>query len=625
MISSISSYLTPTGDLILKERQLTTLPKTIITISSSIIQLDLRNNSITHLNSIISSLTHLRSLDLRHNHLETISEDIISLIHLKILRLDNNNLTSLPIELFSLTSLTILTLNRNSVYSLPIQISNLKNLMSLVISSNHLKDVPKELSLLKKLKILYLHGNDFTMVPSSICNLVSVIEFSLEWFRYTVPPLPRVLKNKIGEAIIDSLRTLCNTAMVRGKEEIGIIDFLKHFSEDSFEISRVDMRHRTALHIAVLSGDNGVIQGLVSAGCPLDTLDADGFSAFVLALKENNIKAASLLIENNADLSIGGGCFGSALNLAVLKSEPKLVYKLLSSGLSPNTADFRGNTSLHSLVEVFDKQKHQNTLIGDMLIQHGAELNRENNEKWTPVHLAAKEKQTSALKWMKKKNIILGIERKDGFDFSKQGGAHGWTSLHIASHSGDYNTAEVLINIGTKPSLKNYDGKTPKDTSRGNLALFKYLSRIEKDSYKFRQGKKNDMRFEINKKNHEMSTICEEYKLIYEAFCFKEREELEKLYEESENAIVKSDSVYLVSLFQQKKSSRMLYKAKKSKEILVKNEVIHAMQFMKEFSHGTSRSMTSLKVDRLLAPQASLPNLMEFVEEETRVDTLLMM
>lgn len=624
MIASISSYLTPTGDLVLKEKQLTALPKGIASISSSIIQLDLRNNSITHLNNVMSSLTHLRSLDLRHNLLETISEDIISLIHLKILRLDNNSLTTLPVELFSLTSLTILTLNRNSVYSLPPQVSGLKNLMSLVISSNHLKHVPYELSCLKKLKILYLHGNDFTVLPTSLHELMNLIEFSLEWFRYSVPPLPRVLKNKIGEAIIDSLRSLCNTALMRGRKEIGLLDFVKHFSEDSFDIGRVDLRSRTALHVAVLSGDNGVIQGLVSAGCPLNALDADGFSAFVLALKENNIKAATLLIESNADLTIGGGCFGSALNLAVLKSDPKLVGKLLASGLSPNSADFRGNTCLLSLIEVFDKNKHQNTLIGDMLVQYGADLNKENNEKWSAVHLAAKEKQLSAIKWMKKTNTLLGLERRDGFDFNKQGGAHGWTALHIASHSGDYNTVEVLVSVGAKPSLKNYDGKTPKDTSRGNLALFKYLSRIEKDCHRFKQEKKINMCWEINKKNNEISTICDEYRMIYEAYCFKEREELEELYEESENAIVKSDTVYLVGLFRQKKSSKMLYKSKKSKEPLIKKEAIHAMQFMKDYSYETSRSMTSLKSHRHITPQASLPNLLEFVEEETRVDTLLM-
>ena len=67
MISDLASYLTVTGDLILKEKMLTGIPKNILPLVNQIMHLDLRKNSITHLNSCISSLLHLRSLDLRNN------------------------------------------------------------------------------------------------------------------------------------------------------------------------------------------------------------------------------------------------------------------------------------------------------------------------------------------------------------------------------------------------------------------------------------------------------------------------------------------------------------------------------------------------------------------------------
>lgn len=624
MIGNILNYLTPTGDLILKEKHLNTIPSSLSAFSNQIIHLDLRNNNISHLNSTLPSLTHLRSLDLRYNSLETLTEEISALTHLKILRLDNNHLTTLPIELFTLTSLSILTLNRNSLFQLPVQIKALKNLLSLIISSNCLKALPDEISALKKLKILYIHGNDFTRIPTSLYKLHDLTELSLEWFRYAVPPLPRVLKNKIGEAIIESFRSLCSKFEGKDKDFIELKDFAGYFSEEIYDVNRVDLRNRNALHVAVLSGDNGVIYGLINAGCDINAVDSDGYSPFILSLKENNIIAASILMQAGADLYIGTGNYGSALNIAVSKSEPKLVSKLLDAGLDPNTPDYKGNTSLHSLFEVFDKQKHRNCIIGNLLLSRGAVLNLENNDKWTAMHLCVKEKQIEAVKWVKKVNKQLRMEKTEGFDVNQLGGAHGWTPLHIACHLGEYEIAETLISAGASPILKNYDGKTAKDTSKGNLALFKYMSRLEKTCFKYFLPKKIEIKCENYKKMFDISKIIDSYQVLYTSFQFKDREEIEELIEEIENPSVKSDAIYLAGQFKHKKTCKVLYKAKKSKEMIVKSEVIYAMDTIRTFAPLTY-STTSLKISRQITPTASNPNLSEFLEEETRVDTLLLL
>ena len=625
MIPHIYNYLTPTGDLILKEKQLKSIPSSLIPFSTQIIHLDLRDNCLSHLNSSLSSLSHLRSLDLRNNILETLSEEISALSHLKILRLDNNHLTFLPTELFSLTSLSILTLNRNSLYSLPPQIQYLKNLLSLIVSSNYLKSLPAEISSLTKLKVLYIHGNDFASIPTCLYKLTGLNEFSLEWFRYAVPPLPRVLKSNIGEALIESFRALCLKLVAKDRTAMELKDFAGYFSEEVFDVNRVDLKSRTALHLAVLNGDNGVIHGLVAAGCNINAIDSDGYSAFMLALKENNIVAAGVLMNSGADLAIGSGFYGSALNMAVLKSEPKLVEQLLKRGLSPNNMDYRGNTCLHSLVEVFDKQKHRNCIIGDLLVKYGVSFNAENNERWTAVHLAAKEKQLGAIKWMKKTNKKMRLNKKEGFDFSRAGGLQGWSPLHIATHLGDYDIAESLISNGANPVMKDYEGKTPKDTSKGNLALFKYLGRLEKECMKICGTQQIDIKCEEPKKMFDISKRIDAYRLIYGSFEYKDREELEELIEEIDDPAVKADAIYLVSLFKQKKSSKVLYKAKKCKEVLVKNEVVYAMDMIRTTETSGTRSTSNLKLTRHITPQASLPNLSEFIEEETRVDTLLLL
>ena len=173
--------LTPTGELILKEKKLKCLSKALLDgINEKILHLDLRNNEIQHLeNSVLTNLTHLRSLDIRCNKLEVLTDQISALIHLKVLKLDHNLLTSLPLELFKLP-LTQLSIGDNSLFSIPSQISELKSLTVFVLSENQIKIIPKELGELEDLKILYLHSNEFSSLPSTLYKLSNLEEFSLE-------------------------------------------------------------------------------------------------------------------------------------------------------------------------------------------------------------------------------------------------------------------------------------------------------------------------------------------------------------------------------------------------------------------------------------------------------------
>ena len=403
---------------------------------------------------------------------------------------------------------------------------------------------------------------------------------------------------------------------------IELKDFIEFFSEDVFDINRVDIRKRNALHVAVISGDHGVICGLIKAGIMIDALDIDGYSAFILALKENNLIAARILMEYGANLNIGAGCYGSPLNIAVLKSEPTLVLKLLNAGADPNITDSNKNNSLHLLLDNFDSQKYRNILIGDYLIQYGINHNSKNNEQLAPVHIAAKEKQVGAIKWMNKKNLFFESNNKKCFDFNKSGGLNGWTPLHFASQSGDYNTVEVLISVGANPLVKSYDGKTAKDTSKGNLSLYKYLSRLEKEYTKSIHSSGSELKYENQIKYSSIGNNHINYQIVYDSYKFNDREELENLIEDIDNPIIKSDAIYLVGLFKQKKSSKMLYKAKKCKDFVVKNEVIHAMNMIKDLEFNVSQSLTNFKLTKQITPQESIS---EFIEEETRVDTLLLL
>jgi ankyrin repeat protein len=61
----------------------------------------------------------------------------------------------------------------------------------------------------------------------------------------------------------------------------------------------------------------------------LDILDKDECTPLCVALRDQHFEIAKLLIDAGADVNIGGGIFGSALLLAVVRSNLQMVDLLV--------------------------------------------------------------------------------------------------------------------------------------------------------------------------------------------------------------------------------------------------------------------------------------------------------
>ena len=72
------------------------------------------------------------------------------------------------------------------------------------------------------------------------------------------------------------------------------------------------------------------------------------------------------------------------------------------------------------------------------------------------------------------------IENKSTFDLNARGGSLEWVPLHLAAHGNHYKSVELLVDAGAKINKKNIEGKSPKDTAKGNVAIYKFLLRLEK-------------------------------------------------------------------------------------------------------------------------------------------------
>ena len=177
------------------------------------------------------------------------------------------------------------------------------------------------------------------------------------------------------------------------------------------------------LHQAVSAGDIGFVRALLSTSwVSLDLMDKDECTALCIALREQHFDIARLLVEKGCDVNMGGGIFGSALHLAVVRSNLALVDLLIKREAEVNVIDRDGNTPLHFIMNSFSKGETKYRAIAESLVMSDAKANSRNKELWSPLHIAARKGMLEAIRWAKMINEIMHELDMEGFDFNFPGG-----------------------------------------------------------------------------------------------------------------------------------------------------------------------------------------------------------
>jgi ankyrin repeat protein len=465
--------------------------------------LDLKDNKISQLPAeVFHSFTQVKVLDLRKNTLEELLADIKVMVGLEDLLLDQNRLREIPTEVCHLPKIKTLSLSQNVLVSLPKAVGEMSSLRSLSLGDNHLADIPAELGSCNELQTLYLHHNHFTKLPTALYKLENLSELALEWFRYTTPPLPRVIKGAEWKRIITKFLAICKEKSEKGDGHIvSCIEILSQFSQKTFDANAIDSKRRTRLHVACLEGHVGVAMSLAESGSKCDSLDCEGYSPLLVAVREEHPEIATALVRVGVDVNRGGGLFGSPLHVATVNFDPHMVLLLIRGRADVNQTDADGNTPLHVLMSVFDKGGKRAGAIGQILLRHNADCNMMNSDKWAPLHLAARRGQLRGICFVlshidsvdqaclkgtcshqpthkkSKSSRVRTCSRV--FDLNLRGGSHLWTPLHLAGHACHVPVVQILIEAGADVFLRNIDGRTARHVSRGNLAISKLLRKAE--------------------------------------------------------------------------------------------------------------------------------------------------
>ncbi|XP_017119430.1 leucine-rich repeat-containing protein 58 [Drosophila elegans] len=147
--------------------------------TSTLKELNLSGNQLTHFPEQVTDLRHLKYLYLGGNKISGISKDIWKMQSLHVLSLGGNLISEVPEAVGSLNQLQALVLCDNLIEILPTSIARLKNLKSLLLHKNRLRHLPKDIVALKNLTELSLRDNplvvrfvqDMALKPPTLLEL----------------------------------------------------------------------------------------------------------------------------------------------------------------------------------------------------------------------------------------------------------------------------------------------------------------------------------------------------------------------------------------------------------------------------------------------------------------------
>ncbi|KAL4442297.1 hypothetical protein ABPG74_005638 [Tetrahymena malaccensis] len=514
-----------------------------------ITKLELSQNKLQDIPYEIFELSELRTLKLDNNYIKSIPDLVFDkFIELKEFSISNN-----------------------LVKYIPISIQNSQNLTNVDFGQNHIEVIPDEIFNLPQLAVLNLTSNDFECIPSSIIKVESTLkEFSIDWFRYANPPMNITQNEQAIQILIaavkkdlfnsNSQKKLDNIRMDNLKMPNGVQAF-KYFSQTTFQnniqngdynslqnisnldenmesfIKNTDLSNKTfsflkfvrafskvfdlyravspesggtLAHQAVYNEDIGALQSLLNYDFQqfINPMDKHCHSPLSLAIKEEQYYCAKILIYRGADVNIGSGFSGSScLLLAVGKLQYYLVKDLIDRGANINHLDKEKNSCMHILFKVFENNPKEAAKIGDLLLENFADPNILNQNKWSPLHIAAKKGYLQAIQYAFSYNKMQAqlnkADNKSNPDFIQQtdhnyesklnqekskflfkiyqkGGEEKMNILHISCLNCFTDIVEYLIlKENYNFTIRNRFDRTPYSLSQRHSTISKLLKRWE--------------------------------------------------------------------------------------------------------------------------------------------------
>ena len=259
-------------------------------------------------------------------------------------------------------------------------------------------------------------------------------------------------------------------------------EVLQAIIDHGANVNAANKRNQTALTLACLDTNEGVINVLLNAGSdPNIADDTDGNTCLYTAVQQECcIEVLQAIIDHGANVNATNKGKNTSLMTACINKNESAINVLLNAGSDPNIADDTdGNTCLYTAV-----QQECCIEVLQAIIDHGANVNAKNKKNETALTLACLNKNEDAI------NVLLNASADPDIADDTYGDTclytavqqeccievlqaiidHGanvnatdkrnGTALMTACQSGEVDKVNVLLNAGADHNIVNNLGET---------------------------------------------------------------------------------------------------------------------------------------------------------------------
>lgn len=182
----------------------------------------------------------------------------------------------------------------------------------------------------------------------------------------------------------------------------------------------------TPLYLAASTGNRTAVDALTAHGANVNAEAAFGGRPFTVAQSQGHREIARLLLESGADACTANAFGETALHDAAAENDVDMLRTLLDRGCDPNTMSrvvpirLPGGqrawnmTPRNALTPLHIAANCGHILAAELLIQHGADINKQDHQGHTPLHSAVVEGQTEIVSLLLSRGADSAIRNKKG-------------------------------------------------------------------------------------------------------------------------------------------------------------------------------------------------------------------
>lgn len=263
-----------------------------------------------------------------------------------------------------------------------------------------------------------------------------------------------------------------------------LAEFKDLLVEKASEINTLGETGKTALHIAIEQGLTTEAQYIIHGGANIAVADNEGQQPLYLACVEGHTELVELLLSKKASIDAASNRGETPIAAACRNGHTKIVNILLDGKANTKISDNRRWTPLH-WASVGNHEEIVKRLLGvdtlnlnatvalanwtplnvaaycghkgvvSLLLEKSADLYIENSLQWTPLMTATTMQHLEIVRTI--------LDHKTGWKvgYLERGNHLNNTPLHVASKTGFYEIASLLIGAGANCNAKDSQRMTP--------------------------------------------------------------------------------------------------------------------------------------------------------------------